>query len=235
MTAKRQIVTVVNRVLARFDAKVVRTQADTWDHYFRRWIEDARVAGQDPNDIGDVEWASDGLSEALERWYLPLAAASADIVELGPGSGRLTRHLVAAGARVTVVDRSEFVCEWMRSYLPGIDVRHIVGCHLPLASESMDAFCAHGVFEHLLAEEIYWFLVEGARVLRPGGAAAFNFDNVATTGGLDHLVAHSSPDRVSVFRFHHPDAIAALARRAGFSDVRIETSESRNGFAHLTL
>jgi predicted SAM-dependent methyltransferase len=134
-----------------------------------------------------------------------------------------------------VVDRSEFVCEWMRSYLPGIDVRHSTGCYLPLLSQSMDAFCAHGVFEHLLAEEIYWFLLEGARVLRPGGKVVFNFDNVATAGGLDHLVENSSPNRVSAFRFHHPDAIAALARRAGFSDVRIETSESRNGFALLTL
>jgi SAM-dependent methyltransferase len=235
MAIKRSAARHVNRVLARFGGEIVRTSTETrWDGQFRRWIQKAERAGTDPNDIGDRDWATDERASALGRWYLPLATPGQKIVELGPGTGRLTRHLVAAGADVTVVDRSAFVCEWIRAYLPGVDVQHTEGCHLPVPTRSADAFFAHGVFEHLLAEEAYWFLVEGVRVLKPAGKVVFNFDNVASVGGLEHLARTSSPDESSAFRFHHPAAIAALARKAGYTDVQIETSDSRVGFALLT-
>ena len=230
---KRSVVRVANRVLAKFDAQITSTE-NIWDVHFRRWIEQARRTGKDPNEIGDAEWESDELMPALERWYLPLVTKGAKVIELGPGSGRLTRHLVAAGAQVTVVDRSEFVCDWIRSYLPGVVVLRSEGCRLPAPTGEADAFFAHGVFEHLLAEEAYWFLADGARVLKPGGRVVFNFDNIASPGGIDYLAATSTPDRRSKFRFHHPEAIAAIARRAGYADIQVETSDSRTAFALLT-
>jgi predicted SAM-dependent methyltransferase len=35
---------------------------------------------------------------------------------------------------------------------------------------------AHGVVEHFELDELYWFLGEFARVLRPGGKVGFDFD-----------------------------------------------------------
>jgi hypothetical protein len=48
----------------------------------------------DPNDIGDADWATDLLGDGLEHHYLRLLSPDALIVELGPGSGRLSRHLI---------------------------------------------------------------------------------------------------------------------------------------------
>jgi SAM-dependent methyltransferase len=206
----------------------------SWDTAFRDWIATAEATGRDPNDVGDEKWATDELRMALDRWYLPAVEDATSILELGPGTGRLTRHIVDKGATVTAFDRSPFVCEWMRKYLPQVEMVQISECRLPVARGTADLFLAHGVFEHFLIEEIFWFLEDAARALRPGGRAIFNFDNVMSDGGLEHILGTSRPSQSSVFRFHHPDAVARIALAAAFSDVDLATSETRTAFAILT-
>ena len=131
-----------------------------WDSYFKRWL---RQSGQlsDPNDIGDADWSPDLLDEGLEHHYLPLLSPDAIIVELGPGSGRLSRHLIGRCKELVVVDNSVYVCKWMRKYLAGkgpFQVHRLNGPHLPMLRDAtIDAVVAHGVFEHLDLDEAYWF------------------------------------------------------------------------------
>ena len=88
-----------------------------WDADFKKWIAEARESGQDPNDIGDEAWQSDPLKLALERHYLPHINANSVVLELGPGSGRATRHVISRCREMILVDYSHFVCEWLESYL----------------------------------------------------------------------------------------------------------------------
>jgi SAM-dependent methyltransferase len=126
----------------------------------------------------------------------------------------------------------------MRRYLEDkghFRVYQISGPRLPeVDDESVDAVVAHGVFEHLDLDEIYWFLVEFARVLRPGGVCSFNFDSPATTAGIDAMRNLGGPGVRSVFRLHHPEDIRCVSAAAGFGSAEIAETPTRIAFADLT-
>ena len=207
-----------------------------WDRQFSQWIREAEAAGRDPNDIGDERWGEDLLDVALSEHYLPHVDSDSVVLELGPGTGRLTRHLIGRCREVVAVDASTQVCDWIRRYLKGkgqYRVHRIDGPLLAMVpDESIDAVLAHGVVEHLDVEEIYWFLVEFHRVLRPGGIVAFNFDNVLADRGIE-VMRQDGPGKRALFRLHHPDTIRRLAEVTGFADVRLSCPEGRIGFANI--
>ena len=224
-----------NAVLRPLSLKIQYQQQ--WDRDFRRWV---RQKGRDvdPNDAGDVEWASDLLAEGLRDHYLPLLSPDAVIVEIGPGSGRLSRHLIGRCQELIVVDISKYVCKWMRNYLEGkgrFQVHRISGPWLPMLGDAaVDAVVAHGVFEHLDLDEVYWFLSEFARVLRPGGVCSFNFDSPVTPDGIDIMRMHGGPGHHAVYRLHHPESIRCVAEAAGFASASITQTATRIAFADLT-
>src|SRR3954451_7081096 len=75
-------------------------------------------------------------SEALD-WLLP--AGRPRVVDLGAGTGKLTRELRGRGLEVTAVDPSEGMLAQLGESVPG--VRAVLGSaeNIPLPSESADA------------------------------------------------------------------------------------------------
>jgi SAM-dependent methyltransferase len=89
-----------------------------------------------------------------------------DVLDLGAGTGKLTRQLVAVGHRVVAVEPLPEMLEQLRAALPGADAREGSAEAIPLPNESVDVVTA--------AQAFHWFdhpvaLAEIARVLRPGG------------------------------------------------------------------
>lgn len=224
-----------NALLRRLNLKLM--YQPQWDTHFKRWARQG-TGISDPNDAGDTDWASDLLDTGLKDHYLPLLSPDAVIVELGPGSGRLSRHLIGQCKELIAVDNSKYVCKWMSRYLNGkgnYQVHRISGPRLTALSDgTIDAVVAHGVFEHLDLDETYWFLAEFARVLRPGGVCSFNFDSPATADGIDAMRQFGGPGIRSVFRLHHPADIRCVAASAGFGSVKITETPTRIAFADLT-
>lgn len=100
-------------------------------------------------------------------------------------------------------------------------------CALPFADASFDAVtCRFGV---MFAPDVPLALKEAARVLRPGGRAAFMLwgpleDNklfAEIAAALDEALGAPPPGQGGdgLFRFAAPDSFAPLLRAAGFSDV----------------
>jgi ubiquinone/menaquinone biosynthesis C-methylase UbiE len=92
-----------------------------------------------------------------------------DVVDLGAGTGKLTRSLVALGHRVTAVEPSVEMLEQLRSAVPDAVAVEGSAESIPLAEASADVVTA--------AQAFHWFdqlvaLREIARVLRPGGRIA---------------------------------------------------------------
>ena len=101
--------------------------------------------------------------DALD-WLLPTGRPR--VLDLGAGTGKLTRQLAARGLEVTAVDPSEGMLTVLRRVLPGVPVHRGTAEDIPLPDSSVDAV--------LVAQAWHWVdpdraAPEIARVLSPGG------------------------------------------------------------------
>ena len=118
-----------------------------------------------------AELCAPGILNLLE----PVMAAKGVVLELGCGSGLLTRDLVEAGHRVIATDASPAMIELARSYVPGaeaIQVLTLPDDQLPAA----DAIVSIGhVLSYLPDEDAVWRGLSAlARAVRPGGVVALD-------------------------------------------------------------
>jgi SAM-dependent methyltransferase len=102
-------------------------------------------------------------SQAID-WLLPLGAAH--VLDLGAGTGKLTRQLLGRGLAVSAVEPSAGMREQLWQAAPGAAVLAGTAEQIPLADHSVDAV--------LVAQAWHWVdpvraVPEVARVLRPGG------------------------------------------------------------------
>ena len=108
--------------------------------------------------------------------------AGAIVLEVGVGTGRITRQLLAQGARVTGFDRAEPMLEVARRRLtalgvPGWELRCADAQALPVGDAMFDVAIAGWVFGHFRSwmpehwrDAIGRCLDEMDRAVRPGGA-----------------------------------------------------------------
>lgn len=101
------------------------------------------------------------------RWLV--GDAPADVVDLGAGTGKLTRGLVALGHRVVAVEPLDEMRGELEKAVPGARVFEGSAEAIPLPDGSAEAVTC--------AQAFHWFdharsLPEIARVLRPGGRLA---------------------------------------------------------------
>ncbi|SDS31888.1 class I SAM-dependent methyltransferase [Actinopolymorpha singaporensis] len=102
--------------------------------------------------------------EEAVAWLVPDHATT--VVDLGAGTGKLTRALRAPGRTVLAVEPSAGMREQFSQVLPDVPVMEGTGESIPLPDSSVDSLvCAqawHWVDPELAVPEV-------ARVLRPGG------------------------------------------------------------------
>ena len=97
-------------------------------------------------------------------WLIP--ADAAHVLDLGAGTGKLTRQLTGCGLDVTAVEPSEGMREKLRQAVPGVRALEGTAERIPLPDNSVDAV--------LVAQAWHWVdpvraVPEVARVLGPGG------------------------------------------------------------------
>jgi SAM-dependent methyltransferase len=116
---------------------------------------------------GAYERGRPGYSEDAVHWLA--GDDPCDVVDLGAGTGKLARALVALGHRVTAVEPLDEMRAELEAVLPG--VRALAGSaeSMPLPDASADVVAS--------AQAFHWFdhakaLPEIARLLRPGGHLA---------------------------------------------------------------
>ena len=91
------------------------------------------------------------------------------VLELGAGTGKLTRQLVDAGHAVFATDPDEAMLEVLRERVPEVSARSATAEDIPANDRSVDVV--------VVAQAFHWFdhevaLAEIARVLKPGGHLA---------------------------------------------------------------
>jgi len=143
------------------------------------------------------ERARPGYPDDAVRWLA--GAEPCDVVDLGAGTGKLTRTLVALGHRVTAVEPLEEMLGQLRDAVPGATAVHGSAEAIPLPDAAADVVAC--------AQAFHWFdpdpaLGEVARVLRPGGriALVWNVRDERTTWVTelsDAMVGRTGVDRHS--------------------------------------
>jgi SAM-dependent methyltransferase len=114
--------------------------------------------------VDEYDSSRPGYPDDAVRWLV--GDVPLDVVDLGAGTGKLTRSLSRLGHRVVAVEPLVPMLQRLRDQVPG--ARPVVGSAeaIPLADASADAV--------VVAQAFHWFdapraLAEIARVLRPGG------------------------------------------------------------------
>ncbi|HEY2354129.1 MAG TPA: class I SAM-dependent methyltransferase [Gaiellaceae bacterium] len=95
--------------------------------------------------------------------------AGSRVLDVGAGTGKLTRGLVAAGFEVAAVEPGGAMLDELRRVVPEAEAHEATAEDVPLPDESCDAVFA--------AQSFHWFdreraLPELQRVLKPGGGLA---------------------------------------------------------------
>ncbi len=142
---------------------------------------------QEVNAFRDFErggWESEGKAETYDAGWGPITSRVVDqlldaagvgrgtaVLDVATGPGYVAAAAADRGAGATGVDFAENMVKLARSRLPGIEFRAGDAERLPFAGASFDAVVGSFVLHHLGAPELA--VAEAARVLKPGGRAAF--------------------------------------------------------------
>jgi ubiquinone/menaquinone biosynthesis C-methylase UbiE len=131
-------------------------------------------------------------SEVVDVACLPAAST---VLDLGAGTGKLTRLLVTKFGRVVAVEPAEAMRRQLATLSPEAELLAGSAEEIPLADASVDAVFA--------AEAFHWFdgeraVAEIARVLRPRGALVLMWNLPAgptepSIGAVDQLVRELAP------------------------------------------
>jgi SAM-dependent methyltransferase len=216
---------VAQRYVLR-DAAVSEYDADAFDAFEAEGWATKEVASYD-------SLAGRVTSRVAEPMLDAVGAGSGmRLLDVATGPGYVAARAAGRGADVVGLDRSEAMLAFARSRLPDVEFVHGDATALPFDEAAFDAYVAAFVLLHLGRPELA--AAEAARVVAPGGKAAFSvWDEPARGRWLGILldavadVGAQAPPGIPpgppLFRFADDDAFAALLEGAGFIDVGVET------------
>jgi SAM-dependent methyltransferase len=213
------------------------TVAEGWERYAQ-----GHRAGTGTH-LGD-EWNSaeklgvtvpaGGIPQLLDRQVFgPFLGEPEVILEIGAGGGRFTDVLLPRCRRLIATDTSPTMLEHLRRRFGDdgrLEIQLLDGRGLGATPDaSVDAVFSYGVFVHLQHWDIFNYVRETARVLKPGGKAVIQHANAFSELGWQLFLRQVGP---SLNRHKHPWSFSLMtpgimrefAVRSGLVVDRLETS-----------
>lgn len=143
-----------------------------WDEYVRLWEKENSARGL--STLGN-EWSKEEVFLSLLQQY---ARKDARALEIGCGGGRITATAVQLFRHVCAADVSREMLRKCRGSLRAENASYhkLDGFALGEFSDaSIDLVYSHDVFVHFPALQVYPYLIEIKRVLKPGGHGLVSF------------------------------------------------------------
>jgi SAM-dependent methyltransferase len=168
-----------------------------WDRYSERWETSVQQPGMQY--VGD-EWGSPALCEdIIHRYVKPYLPADARALELGCGEGKYSAKLAPLCTGLICADVSGRMIERAKQRLHGltnIEFAKLNGLDLrPFASESINFVFSFDCFVHIEIEDVYCYLQEIKRVLKPAGRGLLHFANLNSEEGWHKFITEASINR----------------------------------------
>jgi SAM-dependent methyltransferase len=163
---------------------------------------------------GRPAYALDAVSHIVREFGLD---QESPVIDLGAGTGKLTRMLVAHGLRVTALDPSPAMLDRLTSAVPEARTLQATAESIPLPAASVDAVTA--------AQAFHWFdaptaLASIHRVLRPGGGVALVWNRRDFGDPVQALLAElTDPPERTTPRGWKLDVAGLVARTGLFTPV----------------
>lgn len=193
---------------------------------FAGYLEAAASAGMDVNDYEEQCLGWRLPLPTLEELVFPLLTQQSTVCEIGPGTGRWSRHIArrVPHGELHLVDPSPWMIRFLSRYFnasSNISAHVNDGQSLPFADRSgwLDLVFSANTFVELKLGVIWLYARECARALKPGGYVVVDYIDPSTPEGWHHLVTQSR-DMASVYTFHAPQMIDRVFNEAGLSIQR---------------
>lgn len=155
--------------------------------------------------------------------------AGARVVDVGAGTGALTRELQRRGAVVAAAEPSEPFVRALRERLSGVDVQAAPAEALPWPDDAFDSALAQLVVAFM--RDPAAGIAEMRRVVRPGGIVAVTMwdregmEMLAAVQRTQQAFGATGETTEARMRFRSFEELEQLFAGGGFSDVRTELLE----------
>ena len=146
-------------------------------------------------------------------------SATADILEIGSGTGTLLHRLRERGLRAQGVELRQAFIDQAHAWYGDLPIAHVTGLTLPFRDRSFDVVMSFDVFEHIADSDGH--LREVVRVLRPGGSYVLQTPNKWTNVVFETIRWRSfTAWKQEHCSLHSLAQLETRLRRHGFTSVR---------------
>jgi SAM-dependent methyltransferase len=140
------------------------------------------------------------LAHVLDHWVLPYVSADKVALEIGPGGGRWTRHLLGFSQLYAVEYYPDLLAELRRNFgkFPNIKFINNNGSDFPGVDDGAIDFCfSFGVFVHLDFHIIEAYLDNLKRVMKPQGHVVLHYSDMNKIMARENDgFAHNTPEQM---------------------------------------
>ncbi|MGI9146661.1 MAG: class I SAM-dependent methyltransferase [Chloroflexota bacterium] len=192
---------------------------------FAGYLAAARAAAMDVNDFEEQQLGWRLPRPTLDEIAYPYLRQDSKVCEIGPGTGRWSRHILPQIPRgeLHLVDPSPWMVRFLDGYFrqtPNVHAHLNDGQSLPFQQQAwLDLIFSANAFVELKLGVIWLYAREFCRALKPGGYAVVDYVDPTTREGWEHLMAQPA-DLAGVYTFHAPQVIDRVFQEAGLSIER---------------
>ena len=199
------------------------SEVDPLCENFNNYLSEATKEGMDVNDWIEKKLGWEPALPLLEKVVFPYLEQDSCVCEVGSGTGRHARHIqpLLKSGEMFLFDHSSWIRSHLKNYFSdckNIFVYEADGSSIKLPSDSVDLCFSNGTFIEFKLGTVLLYAKEFSRILKKNGYAIFDYIDVSTENGWQHLNSEF-PVHHKTYTYHCGHIIDRIFNSVGFSSV----------------